>query len=92
MMKIIILYKVVLRSKRDEDWARFKEAAKETRKLLTNTRATFIKKKLEETDGNPSKFWREIKNVLGINNHDSDYQIKIKDDNQDFVEDAKLRV
>ena len=60
------LFKKAKKSESIEDWNQFKEKKNEVKNLLTSAKENFVKNKLEELEGDPRKFWREINEMSGI--------------------------
>ena len=51
---------------KQEDWVTFTKKKNEVKKQLATVKENYIKGKLDELDGNPRKFWREINNISGL--------------------------
>ena len=60
------LYKKAKKTNTSADWDAFKNKKNEVKKLLASAKENFVKNKLNETEGNPRKFWREINKISGL--------------------------
>ena len=60
------LYRRAKKTKDDTDWQNLQQKKNEVKKLLATAKENFVKNKLEELEGNPRKFWREINKISGI--------------------------
>ena len=63
----------------DEEWERFRKQKKVTSKLISETKCNAMKNMLQDTRGDPKKFWRHInRDILGKRNDDRIQVIKNK--------------
>ena len=81
------LYRKAKKSKNDEDWEIFRQKKNEVKKLLATAKENFIKNKLDELEGNPRKFWREINKISGLGKNKNGRKCtKIADENGKIYE------
>ena len=65
------LYTIARGDKNSDDWDKFRIKKKSTRKLISQTKCTVTKNRLNENRGNPKNIWRQInKDILGKENSD----------------------
>ena len=65
------LYKKAKRTNSPADWEFFKKEKNEVKRLLASAKENYIKNKLNEHEGNPRKFWREINKISGLGKNKS---------------------
>ena len=65
------LYRKAKKTNSTVDWDIFREKKNEVKRLLVSAKENFVKNKLNECDGNPRKFWREINKISGLGKNKS---------------------
>ena len=65
------LYRKVKKTNCAADWDLFKGKKNEVKKLLASAKENYVKGKLNELEGNPRKFWREINKISGLGKNKS---------------------
>ena len=71
-----------------DDWIAFKEQNKLVKLLIKSGKEEFVKETLDETSGNPRKFWRTINNTTGLGkNKAKDISIEIRTTDGETLKD-----
>lgn len=63
----------------DNKWAQVKSFRNMVNEKCKNTKANYVQSKLEITEGNPRKFWRELQPLLKVGPHDRDTMVELED-------------
>ena len=76
------LYRKAKKKNSPADWDLFRGDKNEIKRLLASAKENYVKNKLNELEGNPRKFWREINKISGIGKNKSKEKCtKIVDEN-----------
>ena len=65
------LYKKAKKTNSAADWDLFKVKKNEVKRLLASAKENYVKNKINELEGNPRKFWREINKISGLGKNKS---------------------
>ena len=83
------LYRKAKKINTPTDWDIFRSKRNEVKRLLASAKENFVKNKLNELEGNPRKFWREINKISGLGKNKNKRKCtKIVDENGNVHENV----